>query len=365
MNLEPRQSQAKSGPTEHASPLANWPRPLAFVFSGGGAYGATQVGMIRALVEAGITPDLVVGTSVGALNGAMFAANPSLAADRLTEVWGSMKARGVFGGRTRFGTALSMIRHGLMRNRPGLASSDALRALIEEKMPVSAIEKLPIRTAIVASDAQLGRAKLLTTGPLAPALLASAAIPGVFPPVTINGCIYVDGGVTANVPIRQAIGYGAKSVVVLDATPATLPPMHSHSTVASVFQASMIMLRNQRADAVDHLVGRHPILHLPQSTPATQSSFEFDNSIPLIDAGYEAAREYLARLPILTDTTVATSTSADTASADTASDSATGNGPRDPARTVPGPDSPEAGADGESRPPHSAWPPPPGTDITL
>ncbi len=288
--------------SSRATPLANWPRPLAFVFSGGGAYGATQVGMIRALNQAGITPDMVVGTSVGALNGTMFAAEPILSVDRLTEVWTSMKAQGVFGGRSKLGTAVSVIRHGLMRNQPGLASPAPLRSLIDSKLPVTSIEELRIKTAVVVTDAQIGQAKLLTRGQLGPALQASAAIPGVFPPVTIDGCVYIDGGVSANVPIRQALAFGAKSVVVLDANPATMPGVVPTSTVGSVFQASMIMLRNQRADAVDDLMGKHPILHLPQSTPPSQNSFDFENSAALIEAGYHNTREFLSQLPMLTGT---------------------------------------------------------------
>ncbi len=283
------------------NPVANWPRPLGFVFSGGGAYGATQVGMIRALVQAGITPDLVVGTSVGAMNGAMYAAEPMLAVERLTEVWSSMRKSGVFGGRTKFGTAFSAMRNGLMRNNPGLVSPEPLRKLLAAHLPAERLEELRIPTAVVVTDALVGRPKILAQGLIGPALQASAAIPGIFPPVKIEGCFYIDGGVSANVPIRQAISFGARSVVVLDANPPSMPGTLPQSTIGSVLHASMIMLRNQRADTVDHMVGRHPILHLPQVTPTTQSSFDFDNSAALIDAGFTNAREFLSKLPVLTD----------------------------------------------------------------
>lgn len=284
------------------TPVANWPRPLAFVLSGGGAFGATQVGMIRALNQAGITPDVVVGASVGALNGAVLAAEPILAVERLTEVWSSMNSLGVFGGRSKFSTALSLLRHGLMRNSPGLASPNALRSLIESNLPVNNIDELRIKTAVVVTDAQVGKAKLLSRGSLSSALMASTAIPGVFPPVSIDGCVYVDGGVAANVPVRQAIAFGAKSVIVLDANPASMPGTVPQSTLGAVLQASTIMLRNQRADAIDDLTGRYPVLHLPQSTPPSQSSFNFDNSTELIEAGYVATRDFLNHLPLLTET---------------------------------------------------------------
>ena len=291
MNLDPTNS----------NPVANWPRPLSFVFSGGGAYGATQVGMIRALIQAGIHPDLIVGTSVGAINGAMYATEPMLAVERLTEVWTSMRKAGVFGGRTKAGTAFSALRNGLMRNNPGLMSPEPLRKLIAAHLPVERLEELQIPTAVVVTDALVGQPKILAQGLIGPALQASAAIPGIFPPVKIEGCFYIDGGVSANVPIRQAISFGARSVVVLDANPPTMPGTLPQSTIGSVLHASMIMLRNQRADTVDHLIGRHPILHLPQVTPTTQSSFDFDNSEALIEAGFTNTREFLSRLPVLTD----------------------------------------------------------------
>jgi NTE family protein len=293
-----RQQAATGG----GNPINNWPKPLAFVFSGGGAFGAVQVGMIRALVQTGIRPDLIVGTSVGALNGAMYAVEPLLAVERLTAIWAEMPRSGVFGGRTRTGMAFSGVRNLLFGSTSGLVRPDKLRALIEENLPVANIEDLRTRMAVVATDALVGRPKLLTQGPAGPVLQASAAIPGVFPPVKIDGCFYIDGGVTANVPVRQAIEFGARSVVILDASPATMPGTLPDSTFGSVVHASMIMLRNQRADAVDDLTGRHPILHLPLVTPPTQSSFDFANSAALIDAGFTASRAFLRDLPALTDT---------------------------------------------------------------
>lgn len=284
-----------------SSPLQNWPRPLAFVLSGGGSYGATQVGMIRALHEEGIEPDLIVGTSVGALNGSLLAANPALAGDRLVKIWTSLNQSGVFGGKSKFGSAVSAIRNGLKVHNPGLVSPDALQRLIDTHLPVETIEDLSLRTGIVVTDALVGVPKVLSQGPISLALQASSAIPGVFPPVRIAGCFYVDGGVTANVPIRQAVAFGAKSIVVLDANPGAMPGTLPDSVLASVMHASAIMLRNQRADAVDDLVGKYPILKLPPSTPPSQNSFDFSNSDALIESGFTTARDFLQQLPSLTD----------------------------------------------------------------
>ena len=237
------------GPPSKPHALVNWPRPLAFVFSGGGAYGATQVGMLRALEEAGIRPDLIVGTSVGALNGVRYAVDPANSIGAMTDLWGSMSGSGVFGGSSKFRTALTALRHGVNRNAAGLCSPEPLRKLIGSSVDAERMEDLLIPTAAVATDALVGQAKLLTQGPLGPILEASAAIPGLFPPVKIDGCFYVDGGVAANVPVRQAIAFGAKSVVVLNANPATMPGTLPHSVIGSVVHASMIMLRNQQANS--------------------------------------------------------------------------------------------------------------------
>lgn len=283
------------------SPLHHWPRPLAFVLSGGGSYGATQVGMIKALRQAGIDPDMIVGTSVGALNGSLLAANPTLAGDRLVKIWTSLNESGVFGGKSKFGSAVSAIRNGLKVHNPGLVSPDALKRLIDTHLPVETIEELSIPTGIVVTDALVGVTKVLNQGPISLALQASSAIPGVFPPVRIAGCFYIDGGVTANVPIRQAVAFGAKSIVVLDANPGAMPGTLPDSALRSVMHASAIMLRNQRADAVDDLVGKYPILKLPPSTPPTQNSFDFSNSDALIDSGFTTARDFLRQLPDLTN----------------------------------------------------------------
>ncbi len=282
-------------------PLANWPRPVAFVLSGGGSYGAVQVGMLQALTEAGIAPDLVVGSSVGALNGVRYASSPGDAIEALSSLWREMGRVPVFGGRTRVGRSWSATRRFLRRNTPSLCSPEPLRTLIDANMPIPSLEDLPVPAAVVVTDLQAGRPKILTRGEVGPLLQATSAIPGVFPPVQIDGCIYVDGGVSANVPIRQAIAAGARSVIVLDANPATMPGTIPDSVMDSVFAASKIMLRNQRADADDELKGKFPILHLPQATPPEQSSFDFSHSEALIESGYETTRTFLSELPDLAD----------------------------------------------------------------
>lgn len=324
-------------------PLSNWPGPLAFVLSGGAAYGATQVGMLRALSEVGIVPDMVVGTSVGAVNGIRFAAEPATAVDNLTQVWASMKASGIFGARTKVGSAFSAARNGLRSNSAALCAPDSLQKLIEDNIGDRDIENLSIRSAVVVTDAQIGQPKLLTRGKAGPALLASTALPGVLPPVKLDGCFYVDGGVSANVPIRQAIAFGAKSLVVLDATPTSMPGTIPTSVLGSILHSSMIMVRNQRADSVEDLMGKYPVLQIPRVTPPSQGSFDFDNSAELMEQGYRSTKYFLEQLPELTDTSR-----------------------RHSAPTTPdAPQPPPVNRTEVSDRPHSASPPPPSRPLKL
>jgi len=269
------------------SPFADWPRPLAFVLSGGGSFGATQVGMLGALSDAGVEPDLVIGSSVGALNGVVLASHGGGTAERLTRVWGQMDRRTIFGG-----GAVAML-GSLLRARSSLCRPTLLAALLEAHLDHDRIEQLPIPFAAVATDLLTGEPQLLTSGSLRPALLASAAIPGVFPRVEIDGRHYVDGGVSANVPIRQAIAFGAASVVVLDANPAETIDRLPDRLLPSLRHTVSVMLRSQRAHAVDELAHRYRIVELPRSTPSDLGSFDFGRTDELIELANRQTAAFL------------------------------------------------------------------------
>lgn len=284
-----------------ANPLGHWPRPLTFVLSGGGSYGAVQVGMIRALVEAGVTPDLVVGSSVGSLNGAVVAADPDTSADRLMRVWEQLDRRTLYGADSRFRAAWEVAREGLTGQGTALCSSKPLARLIEAAIGLDRIEQLPTTMVVVATDLLVGQPKLLRQGPLSSALQASNATPGLFPPVQIDGVIYVDGSVSANVPIRQALAAGARSMIVLDAGPAHMPGFIPRTPWEALHQASRIMLRSQHADADDDLSNRHPIMRLPRPTPPALSSFDFSQTQELIEMGFNSTKQFLGDYEELAD----------------------------------------------------------------
>ncbi len=276
-----------------ANPLAHWPRPLTFVLSGGGSYGAVQVGMIRALLEAGIMPDLVVGSSIGALNGAALAADPETSNSRLTRIWEQLDRRTLYGADSRIRAAWEVAREGLTGQGSALCSAKPLARLIESGVPVERIKDLSTDLVVVATDLLVGRPKLLRQGSLLQALLATNAAPGLFAPVQIEGVIYVDGSVSANVPVRQALAAGARSIIVLDAAPAHMPGFLPRTPWEALHQSSQIMLRSQHADADENLSNLHPIMRLPRPTPPALSSFDFSQNRELIDMGFHSTKTFL------------------------------------------------------------------------
>lgn len=190
------------------------PRPrTAFVLGGGGVLGAAEVGMLRALLETGVTPDMVIGTSIGAANGAIVAEDPTLEGlERLEALWASAD-EGPFAG-TWYERAGSVARTAL-KTRTALYSSDALRELLERHLRTERIEDLAVPFQCCAASVEKAAEHWFTSGPIVPAVLASAAVPGLFPAYEIDGEHYVDGGIVNSIPLDRARKQGAERVFVL------------------------------------------------------------------------------------------------------------------------------------------------------
>jgi NTE family protein len=184
---------------------------VAFVLGGGGVLGAGEVGMLRALLEAGITPDVVLGTSVGALNGAFLAAEPTVETTvRLAELWRQLSAEGgVFSGSlaSRVGRAV--------RTQTHLHGRGPLRQLLAEHLPVERIEDLAVPFQCVAASIERAAEHWFTSGSLSDAVMASAAVPGLLAPVRIDGEHFLDGGLVNSIPVSRAVELGARTVYVL------------------------------------------------------------------------------------------------------------------------------------------------------
>jgi NTE family protein len=186
-----------------------------WVLGGGGARGAAQVGVLQALFEANIeAPAAVVGTSVGALNGASIAAYPSLAGTMmLREVWMSRQALSVFQAHP-----LGLIVSGVRRDQLSAFPQRNVRRLIDRAQALTGIttfEQLRVPLAVVATDLNAGKPAVFRSGDLTPALLASTAIPGVFPMVRINDREHLDGGIVQNTPLNIAVDDGAKEILAI------------------------------------------------------------------------------------------------------------------------------------------------------
>ncbi|NJP43988.1 patatin-like phospholipase family protein [Actinacidiphila epipremni] len=182
----------------------------AFVLGGGGALGAYEVGMLKALFAAGVRPGMVLGTSVGAINGAAVAAEPSGASvGRLIDLWTGLGRAGVFTG-SLVGRVTTAV-----RSRTHLYTPAPLRELLATHLPVARIEELAVPFQCVAASIELAAEHWFDRGPLVEAVLASSAVPGLLPPVGLDGEHFVDGGLVNSIPVGRAVALGAREIYVL------------------------------------------------------------------------------------------------------------------------------------------------------
>ncbi|MGO1714577.1 MAG: patatin-like phospholipase family protein [Ancrocorticia populi] len=183
----------------------------AFVFGGGGVRGAVEVGMLKALLERGVYPDLVVGTSVGAMNAAALAQNPTLEViDTLIEAWSSPEAAAIYGEGifSQAGRAL--------RTHTHLNSPEPIRQLAKKILNGDvSFEDLAVPLQVVAASIERASEHVFASGPVIPALLASTAVPGLFPPAQVGDEHFIDGGMVNSIPLSPAINAGAKEIYVM------------------------------------------------------------------------------------------------------------------------------------------------------
>lgn len=266
----------------------------AFVLGGGGMLGAAEVGMLRALLERGVLPDLVVGSSVGALNGVAVAAEPNLGAvDRLTEAWTSLRARDIFSS-TVVGQMGNLLRHGTH-----LHGSDGLRRLVTDAAGDARIEQLTVRFQCVAACVETVSAHWFESGPIVDAVLASCAVPGLLPPVRIGGRHFLDGGLVASVPVGRAVELGAERVFVLHVgrleQPLT-PPSRPWDVALVAFE---IARRHQFADELARAPSAVEVHVLPAGDlpPAVRLRYRNPATVERrIDAAYRSGAAFLTQL---------------------------------------------------------------------
>lgn len=261
----------------------------AFVLAGGASLGAIHVGMLQALYERGIRPDVIVGTSAGALNGAFIASRPQTAATAcdLGKVWSELTRRQAFPVHPLTGVM------GFLGARDHLVPASGLRRVIERHVDVSRLEDTEIPLHVIAVDVLTGLELRLSHGPLAEAVLASASIPGVLPPVSWDGRPLVDGGVANNTPISHAVELGADRIYVLPTGHACALQEAPRGALAMGVQAiSLLMHRRLAHDVERHRAGPRLIV-LPPPCPQLVSPIEFDHAEELTAMALDDARSFL------------------------------------------------------------------------
>lgn len=261
----------------------------AMVLSGGGSLGAVQVGMLQALSRTNILPNMVVGASVGALNGAFFADDPTPeGADRLAELWRGLHREDVFPL-----TFLAVLK-ALLFKRDHLVEASALHAIIRRSLRVQRIEQAQIPLHVTAADVLSGEEILLSSGDVETALMASTAIPVVFPHVTVAGHFLVDGGIGDNTPIASAVRLGAERILVLPTGMSCALREPPRSIAALALHVVSLQSMRQLDRDVERFADRARITIVPPLCPLAVSVFDFSHTAELIDRAARQTRDWLA-----------------------------------------------------------------------
>jgi len=243
--------------------------------------------MLRALVERRIVPDFVVGVSIGAWNGAWLAHRPDLEwVRRLEEVWRHVSRR-----------SLEMVwwraARNMVRRKPSLYEGNGLSRFVAQHLQVHSFEDLAVPLHTVTIDLTLGTKAVFSHGPLGPAVLASSAIPGIFPPVLIEGHQHVDGGLVDPTGLDTAIELGARRVYVLDSGYTGRLPAPLGTMNAIVDHAFQVAAQHRTRWTIKHLGRSVDIIHLRPSAGFLRHSMDFGATTDYIEEGYRYAAEAL------------------------------------------------------------------------
>jgi NTE family protein len=258
----------------------------AFVFAGGGSLGAIQVGMLHVLLEAGLRPDFVVGSSVGALNAAYFAGAPDVeGVSRLADIWLSLRRADIFP--LTLSSAL-----GLLRHPESIVDPSRLRHMIEANLSFAQLEDARIPLHVMATDQQ-GVGVRLSTGPAADAILASAAVPGIFPPVAIGGRQLMDGAIAANTPLRLAVELGATQIIVLPTGYACALEEPPKGVIAKALHALTLLIAWQLMHEIDVIPQGIQVHMAPALCPLEISPFDFSASRQLIQRAMQSTKKWI------------------------------------------------------------------------
>jgi NTE family protein len=260
----------------------------AFVFAGGGSFGAIQVGMMHSLAAHGISADMVVGSSVGAINGAFYAGNPTLkGVQQLETIWRGLQRHDVFPISWR--TLL-----GFLWRRDFLIPHDGIRKLVDNHIPYRKLEEAKLPVHIVATDIISGDSVVMSEGSVAEAIIASTAIPGAFAPIRYKGHYLSDGAVSSNTPIKIAVRQGARRLIILPtghACATTTPPV---GAVANVLHALTLLIARQLVSELESLDPAIKYYVVPPLCPLVGSPYDFSRTSDHIARAIESTNAWLA-----------------------------------------------------------------------
>lgn len=261
----------------------------AFVFAGGGSLGAAEVGMLQALVEHRVLPDLVLGSSAGAINAVHFAADPTAAGvARLARAWIDVRRTEVF-SRSHLHGVLA-----LMGRRASLLDPHVLERTLMAHLTLGRLEDTQLPCYVIATDLHDGGERVLGQGRALDALMASTAIPVLFPPRVIDGAVLTDGSIASNTPVEAAIARGATRVIVLPTgfpCAVRTPPRGLAATTLHVFS---LLIARQLATSLPHLATATTLRVVPPLCPIRVAPSDFSQAASLIDAARRQTRAWIA-----------------------------------------------------------------------
>lgn len=262
------------------------PQKTAFVFAGGGSLGAVQVGMLRELTRRGLSADFVVGSSVGAINASYFASAPNPAGiEKLEEIWRGLRRHDVFPVTLR-----SVL--GLLGRPDNLIDPSNLRRLLERHLPFPNLEDAMIPVHVIATNLG-GTAVCLSSGPAIDAIMASAAIPGAFPPVRIGEDHLMDGAVASNTPILTAAKLGATRIIAFPAGFACAVHTPPRGALARALHAITLLIANQMVRDLKELAGVVDVFTVPNLCPLDISPYDFSFADQLIERAADNTRRWI------------------------------------------------------------------------
>lgn len=264
----------------------------AFVFSGGASLGALQVGMLQALYERGIAPDLLVATSVGALNAAFVASRPQTVATarELGRVWRNLQREDIFP------VSMGALVGGLCGRRNHLVPDRGLRQLVRRHLEFDELAGAAIPLHLVAFNLIERRELLLSEGPAVDAVVAAASVPGVFPPVELADRLLIDGGVVNNTPISHAVELGAERIFVLPTRdPGSLTAPAPQTALDTAMYGYGLLIEDRLETDIARYSRDVELVVLPPANPAGVQPTSFEHSARLINQALIAARAELTR----------------------------------------------------------------------